>query len=224
MIEPALALMSKGKYLEIMFNTLGQPVGAQITNYLLEKVRSALETMADRRTALLGRSETRETFTFSTSSPRAPARSKKVGASGRPRADVAEAFGLQGPDAYAYTSRSGCLDVRSINDVSDFQETMVSHPQFAPADSQRAMQVIGLTANEQNSIFKVLATILWLGNVEFVEGDDGNATVADPGVTDFAAYLMEVDPAQLQKVLLTRIMETQRGGRRGEQWRLAWRS
>lgn len=27
-----------GKYLEIMFNDLGQPVGAQITNYLLEKV------------------------------------------------------------------------------------------------------------------------------------------------------------------------------------------
>ena len=28
-----------GKYLEIMFNGTGQPVGAQITNYLLEKVR-----------------------------------------------------------------------------------------------------------------------------------------------------------------------------------------
>lgn len=29
-----------GKYLEIMFDSLGQPVGAQITNYLLEKVSS----------------------------------------------------------------------------------------------------------------------------------------------------------------------------------------
>lgn len=28
-----------GKYLEIMFNAHGEPVGAQITNYLLEKVR-----------------------------------------------------------------------------------------------------------------------------------------------------------------------------------------
>lgn len=28
----------QGKYLEIMFNSHGTPVGAQITNYLLEKV------------------------------------------------------------------------------------------------------------------------------------------------------------------------------------------
>ena len=29
----------QGKYLEIMFNAHGEPVGAQITNYLLEKGR-----------------------------------------------------------------------------------------------------------------------------------------------------------------------------------------
>lgn len=116
---------------------------------------------------------------------------------------LAEAFGLQGPDAYTYTSRSGCLNVKSIDDVSDFKETL------------RAMQIIGLTTDEQNSIFRVLATILWLGNVDFVEGDDGNARISDTGVTDFASYLMQVDSGALQKVLLNRIMETQRGGRRG---------
>lgn len=78
------------------------------------------------------------------------------------------------------------------------------------------MDIIGLSKEEQTSIFRVLATILWLGNVEFVEGDDGNAKIADPGVTDFVAYLMNVEGAAVQKVLLTRIMETQRGGRRGE--------
>ena len=32
-------VIHQGKYLEIMFNDRGEPVGAQITNYLLEKGR-----------------------------------------------------------------------------------------------------------------------------------------------------------------------------------------
>ncbi|WVO18360.1 myosin-1 [Cryptococcus depauperatus] len=168
-----------GKYLEIMFNSMGQPVGAQITNYLLEKGRVVGQIDDERDFHIF--------YQFTKGAP----------------AEMREAFGLQGPEAYAYTSRSNCLDVKSINDASDFQETL------------RAMQVIGLTSEEQTSIFRVLATILWLGNIDFVEGADGNAIINDTGVTDFAAYLMEVDPGQLQKALLTRIMETQRGGRRG---------
>lgn len=35
----SLIYISQGKYLEIMFNSHGEPVGAQITNYLLEKGR-----------------------------------------------------------------------------------------------------------------------------------------------------------------------------------------
>jgi myosin-1 len=77
------------------------------------------------------------------------------------------------------------------------------------------MNIIGLTEDEQNEIFKMLAIILWLGNVQFQEGDDGNSDVIDTGVTDFIAYLMEVDAAKVQKALTTRVMETQRGGRRG---------
>ena len=77
------------------------------------------------------------------------------------------------------------------------------------------MQVIGLSEHEQNEILKMLAVILWLGNVQFEENDDGKSSVADTGVTDFVAYLMEVDSEQVQKVLTTRIVETTRGGRRG---------
>ena len=61
----------------------------------------------------------------------------------------------------------------------------------------------------------MLAIILWLGNVQFQENDDGNSTIADTGVTDFVAYLLEVDAALVQKVLTIKVMETQRGGRRG---------
>lgn len=77
------------------------------------------------------------------------------------------------------------------------------------------MQVVGLTPEEQGEIFRMLAIILWLGNVQFVPKDDGNSEIADSGVTDFVAYLMEVDSALVQKVLTSKVVETQRGGRRG---------
>jgi myosin-1 len=80
---------------------------------------------------------------------------------------------------------------------------------------QRAMNVIGLRAEEQSEIFRMLAIILWLGNVQYDEMDDGNAAISDLGVPDFIAYLMDVDSAQVQKVLTTKVVETQRGGRRG---------
>ena len=36
-----------------------------------------------------------------------------------------ETFGIQGPEAYAYTSISNCLEVPGIDDVADFEETLV---------------------------------------------------------------------------------------------------
>jgi len=77
------------------------------------------------------------------------------------------------------------------------------------------MQIIGLSNEEQSQIFRMLAIVLWLGNVQYDEMDDGNATIADTSVTDYIAYLMEVDSARVQKVMTTKVMETQRGGRRG---------
>ena len=129
-------------------------------------------------------------------------------------------FGLQGPDGYAYTSGSNCLEVDGIDDIADWSETLVSVSgnictgltyQF-----QKAMNVIGLSAEEQHNILRMLAIILWLGNVQFDEMDDGNARISDTGVTDFIAYLMETDSSLVEKVLTQRIVETQRGGRRGE--------
>jgi hypothetical protein len=129
-----------------MFNSYGQPVGAQITNYLLEKVRWALICTRGSRFALLIAPVNKE------SSRRAAQGRKKfphllsvhershAGAEGYVCGEscirgklltmfigsFAEAFGLQGPEAYAYTSKSNTLSVSSIDDVKDFAETIVS--------------------------------------------------------------------------------------------------
>ncbi|KAJ3502138.1 hypothetical protein NLJ89_g9019 [Agrocybe chaxingu] len=168
-----------GKYLEIMFNDRGEPVGAQITNYLLEKGR------------VVGQVENERNFHIFYQFTKAASDEHR------------EAFGLQGPEAYAYTSMSNCLSVSDIDDTKDYRDTI------------NAMNIIGLSGEEQNEILKMLAVILWLGNVQFEEQDDGNSAISDTGVTDFVAYLMEVDSAQVQKALTTRVMETTRGGRRG---------
>jgi myosin-1 len=41
------------------------------------------------------------------------------------------------------------------------------------------MGVIGLQKSEQDAIFKVLSSVLWLGNVVFSENDEGHATITD---------------------------------------------
>ncbi|MCO5589704.1 hypothetical protein L7F22_043672 [Adiantum nelumboides] len=168
-----------GKYLEIMFNAQGEPIGANITNYLLEKAR------------VVGQFKGERNFHIFYQLTKAAS------------AEQREYFGLQEPSAYAYTANSKCLDVDGINDVHDFEETL------------SAMNIIGLSGEEQNDILRMLASILWLGNVSFVENDQGNAQVADQGVPDFIAYLLEVDATAVTKALTERIVETYRGGRRG---------
>jgi hypothetical protein len=44
----------QGKYLEIMFDGHGQPVGAQITNYLLEKVSYCVCIVGDQLALMVG--------------------------------------------------------------------------------------------------------------------------------------------------------------------------
>ena len=77
------------------------------------------------------------------------------------------------------------------------------------------MNIIGLAQHEQNEILRMLAVVLWLGNIQFTEMDDGNAQVDDTSVIDFIAYLMEADSSAVNKAMTTRVIETQRGGRRG---------
>ncbi|KAI9845961.1 MAG: class II myosin [Thelocarpon superellum] len=168
-----------GKYLQLQFNAQGEPVGATITNYLLEKSRVVGQIANERNFHIFYQ------FTKAASS------------------HYRETFGVQEPTTYIYTSRSKCYDVAGIDDVADFRDTI------------NAMKIIGLSQAEQDDIFRMLAVVLWIGNVHFLEDKDGNAAIADTSVTDFVAYLLEVDAAHVTKAFTSRVVETSRGGRRG---------
>ncbi|KAJ1893986.1 class II myosin, partial [Kickxella alabastrina] len=168
-----------GKYLEIQFNSGGEPVGAIITNYLLEKNRVVGQIKNERNFHIF--------YQFTKAASQA----------------YRDRFGISGPESYLYTSDAGCLDVPNIDDKKEY------------ADTLQAMNVIGITLAEQDEIHCMLATILWLGNVQFSEGDDGNSVVIDKGITDFIAYLLQVGPETVSKLMVSRTMETSRGGRRG---------
>jgi hypothetical protein len=78
----------------------------------------------------------------------------------------AAAYGLHDPESFAYLARGECTSVSTIDDVKWWQET------------QEALNVIGISPQEQDSLFKVLASVLWLGNVDFHEQGD-KSTIRD---------------------------------------------
>ncbi|KAI2641055.1 P-loop containing nucleoside triphosphate hydrolase protein [Xylaria nigripes] len=164
-----------GKYLQIHFNAEGEPVGADITNYLLEKTRVVGPIVNERSFHIF--------YQFA------------KGASDNYRS----MFGVQKPETYAYLSRSKCFDVDGIDDLAEFRDTL------------NAMKIIGLSQAEQDEVFRMLAAILWAGNIQFVEGDDGYAAVRDQSVVDFLAYLLEVSPTDLIKGITIRVLTPRSG-------------
>lgn len=168
-----------GKYLEIMFNTQFEPCSGKITNYLLEKQRVVSQIKNERNFHIF--------YQFA------------KGASDNYR----KIFGIQPPDHYLYTSSAGCISVDTIDDITDYKETLNS------------MKVLGLSQEEQDQIFRMLSSILWIGNIVFVENDEGSAQIKDTSVADFVGYLLQVEPQLLIKSLVERIMETNHGMKRG---------
>ena len=90
-----------------------------------------------------------------------------------------------------------------VNDAADFKDTL------------DAMKIIGMTEEEQDDVFRMLAAILWIGNIQFGEDQFGNAAILDESVVEYVAYLLEVESPQVHKAMTIRIMETFRGMRRG---------
>ncbi|XP_030640180.1 unconventional myosin-If [Chanos chanos] len=111
-----------------------------------------------------------------------------------------EALGIMTPDYYNYLNQSGTYKVDGTNDSKDFQEMM------------EAMQVIGISQNCQMLVLQIIAGILHLGNISFIEA--GNyAQVESTDLLAFPAYLLGIDPSRLQDKLTSRKMDSKWGGK-----------
>lgn len=164
-----------GKYLQLQFNAQGEPVGADITNYLLEKTRVVTQIKDERNFHIF--------YQFTKGASQA----------------YRENFGIQQPSQYLYTSKAGCFDVDGIDDLAEYQDTL------------NAMKIIGLSQAEQDEIFRMLAAILWTGNIQFREDEDGYAAVVDQSVVDFLAYLLDCDAGHVIQAITIRILTPRNG-------------
>ncbi|XP_076855311.1 unconventional myosin-Id [Brachyhypopomus gauderio] len=100
------------------------------------------------------------------------------------------------PTAYNYIKVGGLIK-SSINDTADFK---------AVAD---AMKVIGFTAEEIQTVYKILATILHLGNLTF--GSDGDVTLIENSkLVAVLAELLSTKEENVEKAMLYRTVATGR--------------
>ncbi|KAL4227974.1 Unconventional myosin-If [Mactra antiquata] len=111
-----------------------------------------------------------------------------------------EQMGIANPDYYTYLNQSGSYTVDGVDDTKEFRDTL------------HAMQVIGLDDGTREDVLSLVAGILHLGNIQFVE--NGNyAAISDPGFLDFPAYLLGISHEMLKLKITSRKMDSKWGGK-----------
>ena len=76
-------------------------------------------------------------------------------------------LGIQNASRFNYLSKSECFSVDGIDDSKDFQEVI------------NAMTTCRLNEDDQLNIFKIIAGILHLGNIVFIEQNNYAQTEHD---------------------------------------------
>ncbi|KAL8137294.1 hypothetical protein V2J09_003295 [Rumex salicifolius] len=74
-------------------------------------------------------------------------------------------YKLGSPKTFHYLNQSNCYELVGVSDAKDYLAT------------RRAMDVVGMTKQEQDAIFRVVAAILHLGNIEFAKGSEIDSSV-----------------------------------------------
>ncbi|KAI4498543.1 hypothetical protein M0802_006249 [Mischocyttarus mexicanus] len=108
-------------------------------------------------------------------------------------------YGLLTPDKYFYLNQGGNCEIDGKSDVQDFKALL------------SAMQVLGFTSEEQDTIFKILASVLHLGNVYFHRkqmrhGQEGVEVGSDAEIR-WAAHLLQISSDGIIRALTTKTTE-----------------
>lgn len=87
-----------------------------------------------------------------------------------------EQLGMMEPKYFHYLNVSGEYHADGINDVEEYE------------DMKKAMAVCQISEQDAPSVFQIVAGILHLGNITFIE-EGNDAKIADPQALAFPAYL-----------------------------------
>ncbi|XP_039527470.1 myosin VIa [Pimephales promelas] len=201
-----------GKFVEIHFNEKNTVVGGFVSHYLLEKSRICTQGQEERNYHIFYRL-----------------------CAGAPE-DIKEKFHLSSPDCFRYLCR-GCTRYFSTKD----SEKLIPQNRKSPEDGQLlkagplkdpllddhadfkrmcvAMKKIGLDDTEKLNLFRVVAGVLHLGNIDFEEaGSTSGGCVLKKTCgqsLQFCAELLGLDEEDLRVSLTSRVMLTSAGGVKG---------
>lgn len=106
-----------------------------------------------------------------------------------------EKLNLMDAHEYKYLKQSNCYSIDGVDDAERFRTVM------------EALDIVHISKEDQDSVFAMLAAVLWLGNISFTVIDNENhvEAVSDEGLHN-VAKLIGCDVLALQLALSTRKM------------------
>ncbi|RID69612.1 hypothetical protein BRARA_C01698 [Brassica rapa] len=111
-----------------------------------------------------------------------------------------ERYKLGEPSTFHYLNQSNCYSLSALDDAKEYLAT------------RKAMEVVGISSEEQDAIFRTVAAILHLGNIEFEKGEEADAAEPKDDKSRFhlkvAAELFMCDEKALEDSLCKRVMVT----------------
>ncbi|XP_020224430.1 myosin-11 isoform X3 [Cajanus cajan] len=111
-----------------------------------------------------------------------------------------EKYKLGNPRSFHYLNQSKCYELADISDAREYLAT------------RRAMDIVGISQKDQEAIFRVVAAILHIGNIDFTKGKDVDSSVPKDDKSKFhlktTAELLMCDADALEDALCKRVMIT----------------